>query len=158
MNYRYMPYLIRMDRQGNILWEKSMDDYNTKYLQTGIYSGSGDFYITGYHQSGLYFAHIRDNTLSIEKQFEENGNLSIKVTPQPFTDICEITIENAGGQSLLVNIYDALGKKVMKLCDETALSNKKSFLVNGRSLALGAYFVEVKAGKEVIREKIIRTE
>jgi hypothetical protein len=113
--------------------------------------------ITGYkNRNNFYIAQLNTAKTDVKEQADNTVNVSIH--PKPFRDICEITIENAGGHYLDVNIYDALGKRVMNLCNETALSDRKSYLVNGRSLPPGAYFVEVKAGKEVMREKIIRVE
>jgi hypothetical protein len=113
--------------------------------------------VTGYkNRNNFYIAQL--NTANTDVKELPNNNVIVSVHPQPFRDICEITVENAGGQYLTVNLYDALSNKVMNLCDETAQSDRKSFLLNGRSLVPGAYFVEVKAGKEMIREKLLKAE
>ncbi len=104
----------------------------------------------------FYIAKINLDTKDVKEQ--PVSTVNVTVTPQPFRDICEVTVENASGLNLSADIYDALGNMVLSLNDEQALSDRKSFLLNGSNFAPGVYFLEVRTGREVIRKKILKAE
>jgi hypothetical protein len=153
-------YMIKLNSELEIEWEYEWYECiyeDMSIIRDVLFLDNENIIVTGCKDRfKFYIAQIHIGKTDVKEKPENKVKLSVR--PQPFRDICEITVENAAGQSLTVNIYDALGKKVMNLCDETAQSDRKSFLLNGRFLAPGTYFVEVKAGKEVIREKLIRVD
>jgi len=153
-------YIYKLNSELETVWEYEW--YNHIYqdlsqIENVYILDENNIIISGFKDRyKFYIAQFNTNKTEVKEQAVTTVNVT--VTPQPFRDICEVTVENASGLNLSADIYDALGNRVRSLCNEQALSDRKSFLFNGSNFAPGVYYIEVRTGKEVIRKKILKVE
>lgn len=154
-------YLVKLNSELEFEWEYEWHEciyQDMSMVRDLMFLDNNNIIVTGCKDRyKFYIAQIHIGKTDVNENLPGN-EICLSFKPQPFRDVCEITVTDAAGQYLEVSLYDISGHKVLNLCNETALTDKKSFIVNGSGLAPGVYFVEAKAGSRLLREKIIKVE
>jgi uncharacterized protein (TIGR02145 family) len=87
----------------------------------------------------------------------ENGNLTLKVSPNPFSKSTIITYNLKNPESALVeiNIVDISGNIISKLLNGTKSQGEYSIEYKNEKIAAGKYFVIAKTGNSTVQMPII---
>ena len=80
---------------------------------------------------------------------------NLKVYPNPFSSLTTIEIELESVQYVEVKIFNQIGQQIecIGLGNQT---NKQSFIWNASRLPGGMYIVQLRVGKEIEMQKIIK--
>jgi hypothetical protein len=109
----------------------------------------GYLYVTGTPQDWQCLILKYDNT-GMDGIAQNNSNLSIKVYPNPASDIITLSIDKTITTELALNIYNVIGKLVRS---ELLKQNQRQ--INITELNNGIYIVEIKSGNWTEKQKLI---
>lgn len=91
------------------------------------------------------------NSLTIEEYKE--GVLDFKIYPNPTNSTFTISIKSSNYESLDINIYDALGKKIVSKSMSSPDDQDTSFDLSNYSN--GVYYVEIQSEENRVMQKIV---
>ena len=106
------------------------------------------------------FCEIYDFTLSdvndvhIDTEKLQSNNV-LTCYPNPFNDLTHLGINVINPSHFVVEFYNILGQKLMKLYDGELAAGKHWFTLNANQIASGVYFVVLKSNEKIQLIKII---
>jgi hypothetical protein len=131
---------------GDTLWTKTYAGRGGMACAT---DDQGYLYVTGTPQDWQCLILKYDNT-GMDGIAQNNSNLSIKVYPNPASDIITLSIDKTITTELALNIYNVIGKLVRS---ELLKQNQRQ--INITELNNGIYIVEIKSGNWTEKQKLI---
>lgn len=139
------------------IWEREGADvigYN--WVTTMDVRHSDGFVGIGTHGGGTFSAFLEysgvepDGESSMPARFELTS-----IYPNPFNATANILLTLPHRSELTVDVYNALGRKVVTLADGTYNSGNHRFAFHGEEFASGIYFVQMKAGDFNTTKKMV---
>jgi hypothetical protein len=91
---------------------------------------------------------------SVHEQTSQIIHQSIRIEPNPFSQIVNIDYSNLGNINIGIRIFDIAGREVMQY----AVEDKTRASIDTRSLPGGVYFIEIRAGAHRVVEKGVKTK
>ena len=83
-------------------------------------------------------------------------NLSLKVAPNPFTQLTQLTFGLTNSSKVQLTVYDSYGRLVKTFFDGTILAaGKHSVIFEGATNANGLYMVVLKTKDRVVTERVV---
>lgn len=171
-----MPNVVRVGSQtagadGNITYWKITQDLTAGFTTLGIYYPNGDSTqrIGIVPDSVIYptragIRHNQDEVLEkaltiggcdLAVSNTTNPARSLRLTPNPATDIITLAAANIGTGNITVTITDVLGKTMLQ--NEVVNSNNSATATfDIRQFAAGLYFVTVQAGSRRYITKLVK--
>lgn len=133
----YQGDLISIINTGKILIPVWMDN------RTGIYQ--------------LWTAKIEiDKLTSVEKSFSNYFEFKLEQNyPNPFNSKTNINFEIPEQTFVQLEIFDALGRSIKKIVDETLQSGKYTIEFNANGLNSGVYYYQLRTQYNVLSKKMI---
>ena len=108
---------------------------------TGCFSGQSN--IIPYYFTGIY---------------NEPNDQNIRIYPNPFRDFVTITYNLPEPGSVLISLYDEVGKEIMLLENNSQMdAGQHSMVMNGQLLDKGLYYIKVQTKNYSISRKLILT-
>lgn len=86
--------------------------------------------------------------------YESDGESDVHVFPNPFHNDVTIHIENLGGSTVSIEVYDMLGKLVHQ--KTVSVGNENEITLNLQNLPNGAYNIRVSASDYVFNKQVIK--
>ena len=108
-----------------------------------------DIYMNGFNTSGIYTAIGTSGTVA-PTEFELSQNY-----PNPFNPVTVIEYQIPRTGNVKLTVFDALGKEVNTLVNETQNSGNYKIEWNAASFPSGLYFYTLEAGSFVSNKKMI---
>jgi hypothetical protein len=138
----------------------TIDEMTTagKDLFRGIYASyvsSGD-YIIGFHENGIF---RMDVNTSVSNDEEASVPLSITLQqnyPNPFNPSSTIPFHLNEANTISINLYDMLGRKIKTLVNNQSFSQgSHSIIFNAGSLSSGMYIYRLEANSTTLTRKMM---
>lgn len=121
------------------VWDKATGQ---QYLATAIYSeGDAQYAVNGVSVVGILRAGTSVDIEEIPRQFSLSQN-----TPNPFNPSTSITFTIPQAGPVRLTVYDAVGRMVADLVNNTLSAGSHSVVWNASGCATGVYFYKIKAG------------
>ena len=141
-------------------------DGNTSYVTkpSHTYSSNGSYWISLTVVDDISHCQASDSqmvTISTTGiNTKGDNNISLLVSPNPFTHSANIQYTINRNSPVSASIYDANGKEVALLCDETQPPGKYEYIFDATkyNVAPGVYFLKMTVDGTVIGRKIVRVE
>ncbi|HMS64871.1 MAG TPA: T9SS type A sorting domain-containing protein [Ignavibacteria bacterium] len=154
---------VEMD-DGNVYYSddkgENWNEINNGLPETGFvrtfFSHSGKMY-AGTSNNGIY---IYDALTSVKPVTENADGFTLHQNyPNPFNPVTKIKFDisnsvNVELSLVNLNVYDALGKKIMSLVNERLNAGSYEVDFNGEDLASGIYFYKLESGNISIVKKM----
>ncbi len=93
---------------------------------------------------------------SVEEQVPKAMELAVSVYPNPFNSQATISYTLPTAGRVLITIFDELGREVEKISPGVMPAGSHQFTFDGKNRSSGVYFVQVVAGSQQIRKKVIQ--
>jgi len=125
------------------------------------YSIDRDLLVSNWDSSiGNYLFYNQTNPTSIEKEPIQIPEKIVRISPNPFNNVCIINIYSLGRNELKINIFDIRGKLVKRLTDKEIYSGTHQFEwnsidSNGNAVASGTYYYMVQLGEKIFSGKLL---
>ncbi len=117
-----------------------------EYIETGVY---GVLFRTPAAQNEMCYFDRSDWTPGVEEASKEATSHLIMLAPNPSYRTARLSyVVNRTGE-VKVSLYDATGRLVNTLVNETKPIGEYSLMLNNKSLAAGVYFIRVETADEV---------
>jgi hypothetical protein len=147
--------LVRLDVDGNVLWELSEDHgayYSTIQLPQGGYvaAGNTDFYSEG---NGL-LVHYAPETGIVEEPPRPEGPV-LGVAPNPFCSYCAVGFEVSDACDARLELYDLSGRLVDSLMDGHVGAGSHEARIEGSGLSPGIYLLRLRAGDRSMVRRVV---
>ncbi len=84
---------------------------------------------------------------------EVGGRFSVKVYPNPFSDVLNVSVETTNGESLSITLRDMAGKTISQT---HAVANNGLTAIETGNLSVGMYLLEVKSAAGTKSVKLIK--
>jgi hypothetical protein len=105
----------------------------------------------------IYWINVTGEPNSISIQEERNNDFAILgIYPNPFHQDLLIQFTQFKNETLVLNMYDMLGKKVAYSAMGDTSTGLKYFKINGNGLATGKYFIEISNGTHQYLKTVIK--
>jgi hypothetical protein len=91
---------------------------------------------------------VRDASKELEQQ------LLLKVLPNPFSNNLQILFSLSKESTVIVNLYDAKGSKILQVYNSKRNAGRQQFTIDGSKWSDGNYFAEIIIGNERIVRKL----
>ncbi len=141
------PCLLRADKNGKLLWKKAWGgESKITIIEKGVRDKSGNFYFVGYKENKIYFAHIRDNTLSAGDAGYISLSGSPTVSPNPASGNINIKLENDIPGKVTIGLYDQMGRLIKDLFDDNIQEGAFSLELPIPDIAPGCYSLILRNG------------
>ncbi len=148
------PIKYQYDTDYKLIIDGSIaKDYNGNLIDPDNDGIAGDSLIINFHT--ITGTRINEHQESTTKQ------INIKVYPNPFNNIINISINNIANKNIDISIYDITGRFVKSIYNGIAKDNKCNFIWNGydnkkNKLSNGIYLLVLKINRQkTLTEKII---
>jgi hypothetical protein len=127
------------------------------------------WYIDTVNSESIYYAKIVFDTISIDYEWKVDTslvnsvkektkeNVSFYVYPNPSENQMNINLSDINAKSLLVKVYNTIGKEVYKE-QVTNTSSNNVITINTSSWADGMYFVMVDIGNDRFTQKVLKSK
>lgn len=93
----------------------------------------------------------------VEAYVTPQTDLVMTSAPNPFSDRATITVHLTNESPLAIDVFDALGRRVVTLADRpSAWSGAHTFELDGASLSAGVYVVRVRTDRRVTTQTLVR--
>lgn len=83
------------------------------------------------------------------------SGLSLKVQPNPFSNVTLVSVRSETGLPLTVEIFDVQGIRIRTLLDQVSPVSETHLALEGNELSSGVYFVRATCGSEVVTRKLV---
>ncbi len=93
-------------------------------------------------------------TTESQPRVEPANYLKVSIQPNPFNSTTLVTVKTVEGMPTVIELSDALGRKLQTLHDGAAQAGAFHLVIEGESLPAGTYFIRVLSGGEVQTRKI----
>ncbi len=93
----------------------------------------------------------------VEAYVAPESDLVVATAPNPFTDRVTITVHLTNASPLTVDVFDALGRRVATLANQSsAWAGAHTFELDGSPLSAGVYVVRVQTERRVTTHTLVR--
>ncbi len=168
-----------VNENSNIIWGAGNIDEDPQFLNTGIYTfqlssnspciDSGDPDTIGlllpmYDLAGepriwnnrIDMGAYEWNNVGIAEIVFEPTELKVNTYPNPFSYTINIDYELPQDGTVIIKIYNYLGKLVETPVNYTQQKGKQQYILNVSGLPNGIYFIQVRAGQEMVTRKVMK--
>lgn len=165
-------YATLLDPDGNFLWPGEKIPVSTAlglktYYTAGNYSASQ--WVTAWsdnrqHPHQIYYTDIFAQNVTINgtlgplsiDQASGNHEPTLNCYPNPFKDRMTVTCEINENCDVLIRMTDSGGRTVFTQLIRGQNTGQVSYEIDAHSLMPGFYFLELQAGDEVFRAKVLK--
>jgi hypothetical protein len=161
-------FLIKTDFDGNDVWRKQFGGRSNEGAAEMILNSDNHIVIIGSTKSyskdnSVYFLNLSDQgtfegTLGILDYGDPNLPSEFVVFsnyPNPFNSSTNISYYLNNDNQVVINIYDILGNKILKLLDSYQMTGFHSIGWDAKGLASGTYFLEVQTKNNTLVKKMM---
>ncbi len=99
---------------------------------------------------------VSDDPVGTEENFLSADRESLRVFPNPFLDKINISYINKTAGHIKLDVFNAIGIPIEKLCDAWLPEGKHDFLFDGADLSGGIYLIRLATDNGVISKKVLR--
>lgn len=153
-------YLIKIDGDGNLIWEKYYGDHlDNEYMYGGTATSDGGYLFTG--RLDYYISAMDDIfVLKLGPEIQDiNANIykstdHLTISPNPAKSQVHISTQYSAGIEHLT-IYDLRGNKIFGFIKRSGTQNKE-FCLDVTDFLNGIYIVEVISGTSVFSAKFVK--
>lgn len=154
--------LIRTDAAGDTLWTKTFGDAGNDQFYAVRRTADGGFVVTGFTSSygagGNDVSLIRlasETTTAVAALHTGPDQYRLSQNyPNPFNPVTTIRFELPQAELVTLRIFDTRGREVATLVNEKMPVGEHRVNFDGRRLASGIYFYQLRAGEFVQRRKL----
>ena len=112
------------------------------------YRATDGLVVVATHSSGIFASHITDvSDVSVPSITSNNVDFNLVNYPNPFNSQTNIQFNLMRRDHVSVFIYDAMGKLVHTLANETMDAGEKKYTFSALGLASGIYYCTVRVGQ-----------
>lgn len=159
-------YLIRTDSNGDTLWTRTFGGINDDIGRSVIQVPDGGFLITGYSTSNgnengdLYLIKTDENGITLLHNNTSHLNVNNFILnqnyPNPFNPSTKISFYLKRSGFVSLDIYNLAGKKVTTIFQGKLNTGNHEYRFNGKKLASGIYFYNLKTqGSNETRKMVL---
>jgi len=94
-------------------------------------------------------------TAKIDKIKSQEQDLSISISPNPFSNTTNIQLILPNQQHIKLNLYDINGRGVRNLTNRTLNQGYHNLILDTSDLLSGFYYLNLQAATETITKKIV---
>jgi hypothetical protein len=89
------------------------------------------------------------------QNFPKQPDVEFHIYPNPFNARTIVTFQNPEPNHVKIEVFDALGRQVMRLADSDLPIGRHEWYLDGTELASGVYLMRVVTGKNYVQKKIL---
>ncbi len=140
----------------NTVWaQEGADVIGQQWVTAMDVRDSDNFVAVGTHGGGTYAA-----TIQFTGAEEQSASLPLtcaitSVYPNPFNASSQVVVSLPRNGQLELVLYNALGQRVQQIAAGEFLAGRHRFNLDGRRLASGTYFVQLRAGDSVTTRRAV---
>ncbi len=154
-NNLYCAY--RLDEEGEVLWELDIGDFTRGYFTSAVLMDDGGYAIAGERRVSQYsqefwLVRTAPDPVSVPRLLDPIYLSSFSLHtpyPNPFNSYTQVAFDLPVEASVSICVYDITGKEVIRQPLEILKAGNHQFILDGKSLATGCYFLNVKLGNNV---------
>ena len=139
-------------------WLWNFGDGTTSTLQNPVhyYSTLGTYTVTLTVSNGVC-NNVTTQTVDITQVGlpQLSDNTGFFLYPNPTSDMATISFES-NESSVVVTLYDAVGKEIMKNTISPSVANQYMYTLDMKNLSKGIYLVQVSVGKNNVTRQLIK--
>jgi hypothetical protein len=114
-----------------------------------------NFYSDGYvTEDGMYIDDLELDVTEIQSGVSETVNSNINISPNPFNETTNITIQNLSSNEIGLSIYNSNGALVREI-NEKSSGSTITINFDAKNLSEGLYYCVIKNGQTINVEKLI---
>ena len=165
-------YASLLDSEGNFVWPNEKIPVSTAlglktYYTAGDYSA--DQWITAWsdnrdHPHQIYYTDVYAQNVTISgtigplsvDDHPDTWAQSLSCYPNPFTEKITVTCETDISGAVILTMRDARGRTVLTQSISSQGTGHFNHEIDAYSLSPGFYFLELRAGDEFFREKVVK--
>ncbi|MCX6153667.1 MAG: T9SS type A sorting domain-containing protein [Candidatus Kapabacteria bacterium] len=143
-------YLVKVDSNYDIIWEKFWGKPSEKYNQIGAIKrdNQGNIYLLGHHMPDsasheLYFAKISESELGVDDKINNYINSDYSLYPNPIESEFNLSINSTYQGNIFYEISDLIGSIIKKGDYLKEGTFSESFTINIQNLNSGTYFLKI---------------
>lgn len=137
--------------------------FNRNATATGLSLVNGQIYyfsVKSEDGAGLLSTVFSSNGQTVQLGLgitEQDGLNTISVSPNPFSNITNLSYNLTENSKITISLFDVLGKEIVLYKNSNQTSGKHELMINSNELqiAKGIYFVKLKTDKEVKTLKMV---
>lgn len=156
-------WAVRLDKDGEMLWEKSVGTESDDYLSSISITDDGGFILCGDSREVGSFKYDMlvvklgpDPVSAIEiENFHPTENVLLNNYPNPFNPSTTIKYSISSPSFVSMKVFDVLGREVAKLVNEEQPQGNYEVAFDASNLTSGIYFYRIHAGGFVETKKMI---
>jgi len=155
-------YLIKIDGDGNLVWEEYYGDgQDNEYMYGGVPTSDGGFIFAGRldyfysDQDDLFVLKLGEGSTGIDNISSLNSREFYNY-PNPFINSTTFHFNLENKSDVGLTVYDSFGCKIETLINGTLYNNHHEIKWDAGNLPGGIYFVKLKTSNSIIVDKILR--
>jgi hypothetical protein len=170
MGINDLSRIMKVDKDGNLLWKKYFDNYTNNSNQDGlsgmIQSSDGNIVFTNYLNSGnvprpLNYSFYKTDTTSCDANSigcytyvglkeNESQKQNIKIYPNPASDFCNINLNGLSNfRTISIDIKNVLGQTLFKLNTDIT----PNYYLNISNFSKGLYIISITQNNQILAEQ-----
>ena len=155
-------YLVKTDSYGNSIWESQYGGEEWDLCHGIRQTDDGGYVMTGWTNSfgiggmDIWLIRLGYPTASEELFFPVPEYISLSGNyPNPFNSSTTIKFYLDEPHSVILEVYDLLGRKVKTLLNEERTAGNHRIFFDASALPSGVYFCKLRAGNVVETERMV---
>jgi len=146
-------WVFGVDAQGTLLWQRTYDFALNDYCWSSAKTSDGCYAVAGY-LGYIFGGDLWQAKIGIAPGIEEGSdrdtpNMYLNNRPNPFNEITKISYVLSQPGYVLMEIHDALGRKMQTLVNSFQDKGAHSVHFDGTNVPTGMYFCTLRVGDAV---------